>query len=81
MADVTHVPDRSRFESGKAYLTYEESDGRFDLQHTVVPEEMAGEGVGGALVKAAVAYAREAGLELVVTCPFAQSWLDKHPVG
>ena len=81
MTDVTHVPDQSRFESGAAYLTYREADGRFDIQHTIVPDEMAGQGVGGALVKAAVDYARDAGLELVVTCPFARTWLEKHPVG
>ena len=81
MTDVTHVPEQSRFESGAAYLTYREADGRFDLQHTIVPEELGGQGVGGALVQAAVAYAREAGLELVVTCPFARKWLAKHPVG
>jgi predicted GNAT family acetyltransferase len=81
MTDVTHLPGRSRFESGAAYLTYREADGRFDLQHTIVPDEMAGQGVGGSLVQAAVDYARGAGLELVVTCPFAKKWLEKHPVG
>ena len=81
MADVTHVPDRSRFESGKAYLTYEESGGRFDIRHTIVPEELEGQGLGGALVKAAVEYAGKHNLELVVTCPFAQKWVAKHPVG
>ena len=81
MAKVTHVPDRSRFESGKAFLTYVESEGRLDIQHTVVPEEMSGQGVGGELVQAAVDYARDSELELVVTCPFARSWLEKHPVG
>ena len=81
MTDVTHLPDHARFESGAAYLTYREADGRFDIQHTVVPPEMEGQGIGGALVKAAVDYAQEAGLELVVTCPFAKKWLEKHPVG
>ena len=81
MTDVRHLPDQSRFESGEAYLTYREADGQFDLQHTIVPKEMEGQGVGGALVQAAVDYARNAGLELVVTCPFAKKWLQKHPVG
>jgi predicted GNAT family acetyltransferase len=81
MTDVTHLPDQSRFESGAAYLTYRENDGTFDLQHTIVPKEMEGQGVGGELVRAAVEYARSAGLKLVVTCPFAKKWLEKHPVG
>ena len=81
MTDVTHLPAQSRFESGAAYLTYREADRVFDLQHTIVPKSMSGQGVGGALVQAAVDYARNAGLELVVTCPFAKKWLQKHPVG
>jgi predicted GNAT family acetyltransferase len=79
MADVTHLPDRSRFESGDAYLTYARRDGVLDIQHTVVPPECEGQGLGGALVRAALAYARADGLELVATCPFARRWLEKHP--
>ena len=81
MTDVTHVPQQSRFESGSAYLSYREADGKLDIQHTIVPESMAGQGVGGALVQAAVDYAKQAGLELVVSCPFAKKWLQEHPVG
>jgi len=81
MTDVTHLPAQHRFESGAAYLTYQEDNGTFDLQHTIVPKELEGQGVGGALVQAAVDYARDAGLQLVVTCPFARKWLEKHPVG
>jgi predicted GNAT family acetyltransferase len=81
MPTVTHAPERSRFESGTAYLSYVVRNGTFDIQHTIVPAELAGQGVGGELVQAAVDYARDAGLELVVTCPFARKWLEKHPVG
>ena len=77
--NVTHAPERSRFESGSAYLSYERSGNSIDLQHTVVPKELEGRGVGGALVRAAITFARDEGLELVVTCPFAKKWLEKHP--
>ena len=79
MTDVTHDPDRSRFEAGQAYLSYVRDGSSFDLQHTVVPPEMEGQGVGGALVRAAIGFARSEGLDLVVTCPFARKWLAKHP--
>jgi predicted GNAT family acetyltransferase len=79
MADVTHSPETSRFESGSAYLSYERTGDSFDIQHTIVPEDMGGQGVGGDLVRAAVAFARGEGLELKVTCPFAKKWLAKHP--
>jgi uncharacterized protein len=79
MTDVIHSPGRSRFEAGAAYLAYHRSGSSFDIQHTVVPPEMEGQGLGGKLVQAAVDYARDEGLDLVVTCPFAKKWLAKHP--
>ena len=79
MPAVTHSPETSRFESGAAYLEYRRTGSTFDLQHTVVPRDLGGQGVGGALVQAAVDHARAEGLDLVVTCPFARKWLAKHP--
>ena len=79
MADVTHAPDRSRFESGEAYLSYVRSDGALDIQHTIVPPELSGQGIGGEMVQEAVAFARAEGLEVVATCSYARAWLDKHP--
>jgi predicted GNAT family acetyltransferase len=78
MADVTHAPDQSRFESGDAVLTYVRSEGVLDIQHTIVPREMSGQGIGGALVAEAVAFARAEGLEVVATCSYARGWLEKH---
>ena len=51
MADVTHSPDTARFESRGAYLSYVRSDDTLDIQHTIVPPELEGQGVGGALVR------------------------------
>jgi predicted GNAT family acetyltransferase len=44
-----------------------------------VPEELGGRGIGGILVQAALARARRDQLTIVPTCPFARSWLEKHP--
>jgi predicted GNAT family acetyltransferase len=44
-----------------------------------VPPSARGEGVGDALVRAAVAHARSAGLQLIPTCPFVEAWLRRHP--
>jgi predicted GNAT family acetyltransferase len=79
VTNVTHAPERSRFESGSAYLSYVRQGSTIDLQHTIVPPEMEGRGIGGALVREAIGFARREGLELVVTCPFAEKWLEKHP--
>lgn len=81
---VRHLPDEKRFEIttdvGEAILGYDDSQrGVMDLQHTVVPEEAQGRGIGGQLVEAAVRHARDKGMRIVPTCPFVQHWLQENP--
>ncbi|MFN2564374.1 MAG: GNAT family N-acetyltransferase [Gemmatimonadaceae bacterium] len=82
--DVQHRENAKRFvartPSGLAYISYQRpDDGTIDLQHTVVPEADRGRGIGGALVRTAVGYAREQGLRVIPTCPFVKAWLEGHP--
>jgi uncharacterized protein len=64
----------------EAELVYGEfSDGILDLQHTEVPPTARGTGVGDALVRAALAFARERGQRIIATCPYVQRWLKAHP--
>ena len=79
MATVTHEPEQSRFTAGEAYLTYRQEDGVLDIRHTVVPEHLSGQGIGGDLVQTAVEHARAEGLELRTTCSYARGWVEKHP--
>ena len=82
---VHHRPDLRRFTADvgaddDAVLAYHAlPDGTLDLQHTVVPPEARGGGVGDALVRAAVAYAREHRVRLVPTCPYVAAWAERHP--
>ena len=82
---VRHVPESRRFTAdvgadADAVLAYEElPGGTLDLQHTVVPPEARGGGVGSALVRAAVDHARAHGVKLVATCPYVSAWLARHP--
>jgi predicted GNAT family acetyltransferase len=81
--DVQHRENAKRFTartpSGLAYISYAEPDERtLDLQHTVVPEADRGQGVGGALVRSAIRYARERGKRVIPTCPFVKAWLEGH---
>jgi predicted GNAT family acetyltransferase len=62
-----------------ALLQYRRVGKRLVLIHTEVPDALEGRGVGGQLVRAAVAVARRDGLTVVPRCPFARSWLDRHP--
>jgi len=81
---VQHDPARRRFVAalpdGDAELIYAMfADDVIDLQHTEVPASGKGHGVGDALVRAALAYAREHGLRVMATCPYVQAWLRRHP--
>ena len=80
MVDVT---DEGRFELGAdgftAELVYRVEGTYLVLVHTEVPEALAGEGVGGRLVRAAVDRAARDGLTIVPLCPFARGWLKRHP--
>lgn len=82
--EVRHDEEGSRFtartDAGEASLSYTELEGgRLDLRHTEVPPGAEGEGVGGALVKAAFEHARSSGVGIVPSCPFVRSYLERHP--
>jgi uncharacterized protein len=81
---VEHDPEHSRFvvrlPDGDAELLYARfSEDVLDLQHTEVPPSGHGKGVADALIRAALAYAREHGMRVMATCPYVQKWLRRHP--
>ncbi len=47
--------------------------------HTVVEPAHEGQGVGGALARAALDDARARGLAVLATCPFIKGWMLRHP--
>jgi uncharacterized protein len=73
----------SRFEltvdGAVAELIYRRRADRLVLLHTEVPKALGGRGIGGQLVQAAVERASSEGLTVVPLCPFARSWLERHP--
>jgi len=62
-----------------AVLTYRLRAGRLILVHTGVPDSLSGHGLAGALTQAALDKAHAEGLTVVPLCPFARSWLERHP--
>jgi hypothetical protein len=79
MTDVIHSPNISRFEAGAAYLAYGREGDTLVIEHTIVPPDLEGQGVGGDLVKAAIAFAKDEGLTVDAQCSFARGWLERHP--
>ena len=63
----------------EAELLYVIEGDRMLLVHTEVPEAWGGRGIGGRLVRAALARAQANGLTVVPWCPFARRWLQEHP--
>ena len=85
-SDDTPVVDdsaESRFvisEGGaEAELVYARQGNRLILVHTGVPESWSGHGIGGRLVRTALALAEAEGLTVVPWCPYAWHWLEEHP--
>lgn len=80
---VKHNEEECRFEIVRdqftACLTYVMRGGRMDITHVWVPQPMEGQGVGAALVKVALGYARKSGLGVIPTCPFARVYILRHP--
>jgi uncharacterized protein len=80
---VTDNADEHRLEiheNGElAELLYRTRAGRLILVHTEVPDALGGRGLGGQLVRAAIDKAAHDGMILVPLCPFAHSWLERHP--
>ena len=49
------------------------------FEHTEVPAELGGKGIGSKLVKGALDQVRADGLKVVAQCPFVKGWIGKHP--
>ena len=76
--------DRSRLElrvDGElaGWLDYRPGGGSTIIAHTEVRAGHEGQGLGGLLVRRALEEARSAGKTAIATCPFALSYVDRHP--
>jgi predicted GNAT family acetyltransferase len=80
--DIHHLPEHNRFEAlvegQSCVLDYTLSAGRMVIRHTGVPSAVGGRGIGGALVQAAMEWARAAGLRVLPRCSYASAYLERH---
>ena len=81
--DITHNQAANRFETTidgqTGYISYQDRDDKLVYDHTIVPQQLGGQGVGSALVKHALDYAREHDKKVVPQCSFVSSYISKHP--
>jgi len=74
--------ERHRFEAdlgdSLAIADYVLMTGQIMFTHTEVPPAHEGQGIGTALIEAALASARERGLKVIPTCPFFASYMKRH---
>ncbi len=81
--DITHNEQAKRFETTIdeqiGYISYQERGDSLVYDHTIVPQALGGRGVGSALVKHALDYARSHDKKVVPQCSFVASYIDNHP--
>ena len=81
--DIVHDEQAKRFETSidghTGYISYQEREGALVYDHTIVPQELGGRGVGSALVKHALNYARKNDKKVVPQCSFVAAYIEKHP--
>jgi len=83
MADIVNNRAEHRFEltvDGHLAAAYYKTDGNvITFEHTEVPPELGGKGIGSRLVQGALDQIRAEGTRIAVECPFVKGWIAKHP--
>lgn len=87
MHDLKSVPvqnneDAGRFETQigdeMAFLDYRRTPRTLHLVHTEVPTALEGQGLGSALARSALDFARAAKLQVVPSCAFVAGFIRRH---
>lgn len=81
--NIIHNQKAQRFETTidgqTGYISYQDHDNILTYDHTIVPQSLGGRGVGSALVKHALDFARQQHKKVVPQCSFVSSYINKHP--
>lgn len=81
---IDNVPDQNRYEAHRndtlaGFVDYQLTHELVVLTHTEVDANLEGQGIGGALARAALEDIRRRELKALVVCPFIIGWVDRHP--
>ena len=85
MSDYTLVHNEAasqyeyHIEGHLAQLVYDDQGGTLYITHTLVPKELGGRGIAGALTKDAFEDIERRGLKIKPMCSYTVAYLEKHP--
>jgi len=85
MSDYTLVHNEKasqyeyHIEGHLAQLVYDDQGGVLYITHTLVPKELGGRGIAGALTKDAFEDIERRGLKIKPMCSYTVAYLEKHP--
>lgn len=68
-----------QLEGGKAVVEYLLTGDKINLVHTEVPQQFAGRGIAGILVKKVLEYIKEKNWILTPSCSYVAKYVDNHP--
>lgn len=81
--DIKQNTQENRFEvdvEGKlAVVEYMDRPDKIVFTHTEVPVGLEGKGVGSALAKHVLDYAKKQGKKVLPLCPFIKAYIQRHP--
>lgn len=62
-----------------AFAEYRLLHGKVMFPHTVVPPHHEGQGIGSAIARESLAWARAEGLQVIPACTFYANYMKRHP--
>lgn len=80
--EIRHDPVQSCFECTvdglRCVIDYQQTDGVMHIFHTEVPPALEGRGIAAAMVRFALAHAREQGLKVDPQCSYVRIYMQRH---
>lgn len=84
MSNVKNNTEKSRYElvveGHLAIADYRLEGDRLSITHVFVPEELRGRGVAAQVMQGVVEDAKTRGFSINPVCPYAASYLKRHPL-
>ena len=81
--DIRHDSGTHRFtttvDNVEGILEYHMDGDFMDITHVTVPDAIGGRGIASHLTMAAFEHARQVGMNVRPSCPYAAAWVERHP--